>query len=68
MKVDRFGRVYEFPLSSSKLPSGFAASTIDDRVRARTQLRESVFRNGNPHTMSIEEIAEMEMQNMQVSA
>lgn len=34
----------------------------------RCNLRETVFRNANPSTMTIEEMARIEMQNMQASA
>jgi signal-transduction protein with cAMP-binding, CBS, and nucleotidyltransferase domain len=58
LKVDQLGRVTEVPIKSS----------IDSRVHDRCNLRETVFRNANPSTMTIEEMARIEMQNMQASA
>jgi hypothetical protein len=58
IKIDQLGRITEVPVQSS----------IDCRVHERCNLREKIFRNANPSTITIEEMARMEMENMQVSA
>ena len=49
-----------------KIPSRSGAS-IDELVRKRRDVRETVFRNPNPATMTLDEFAEREMARMNIS-